>query len=203
MRNASAGVLACLFLTMCSSEKPAQSPEGAAPAETAPAPPPPGTAASPADQPDFPPQASRDWIVTPAGVGPVRFGMTVAEVRSALRDSLAALPADGSCAVVAPPGAPAGLTLMFENGRVVRADVDQPTVATDHGVMVGMSRVVVGGRYHDSVTATPHKYDPKAEYLTYTSPASADQRVVFEVSGGVQRFRAGVLPAVEYVERCG
>lgn len=204
MSRASGSALACLFLAMCSTEKPPQPPEAAAPADTA-ASPVVGTGASPADLPDFPREASRDWIVTPGGVGPIRFGMTAAEARSALGDSLSTLPADGSCAVVTPSGAPAGLTLMFENGRVVRADVDKPTIATDHGAMVGMSGVVVRGRYHDSVTVTPHKYDPKGEYLTYvpTGPAESQLRVVFEVSDGVQRLRAGMIPAVEYVERCG
>ena len=173
-----------VYLTMCGSEKPAP---------------------SPAPGPRLPAVASKEWIVSPRGVGPVQFGMTAVEARRVLGDSLAGLPADGGCAVLAPAGAPAGLTLMFENGRVVRADVDRRTVATDHGAMVGMSGAVIRELYRDSVVFTPHKYDPKGQYITIT-PGGADEsqfRVVFEIDSMVLRFHAGILPAVEYVERCG
>lgn len=191
-------VACCMFLTKCSSGKPdAQPPASAAPN---PAPPAAGPPAS------IPMNASKEWIVTPRGIGAVQFGMTVAGARRALGDSLASAPADGGCAVVVPAGAPAGLTLMVENGRVVRADVDAKTVATDHGAMVDMSEVVIRERYGDSVVVSPHKYDPKGRYLTFApkGPGDSEFRVVFETNGiRVIRFHAGMLPAAEYVERCG
>jgi hypothetical protein len=175
--------IACGVLTACTSQK--QEPE----------PPPPAEA-----------QAPGSWTVTPAGVGPVRFGMTVANARAALRDSLAGVPADGSCVLVAPPGTPAGVTLMVENGQVVRADVESETIATDHGARVGHSEVVVKERYGDSLVSTPHKYDEKGRYLTFVPPGpdGSRLRVIFETDGiRVKSYRAGILPAVEYVERCG
>ena len=131
----------------------------------------------------------------------MQFGMTAVEARRVLGDSLAGLPADGGCAVLAPAGAPAGLTLMFENGRVVRADVDRRTVATDHGAMVGMSGAVIRELYRDSVMFTPHKYDPTGHYFT-VYPRSP-RRVVFETDGRVMKsYRIGKVPEIGYVEGC-
>ena len=51
----------------------------------------------------------------------------------------------------------------------------------------------------------PHKYVEGGRYLVYLSPQRADSglRIVFETDGSVvTRFRAGVLPAVAYVEGC-
>ena len=56
------------------------------------------------------------------------------------------------------------------------------------------------------MTATPHKYLPGGEYLTVRSASPADslRRMVFETENGrVTHFRAGRVPEVEWVERCG
>jgi hypothetical protein len=191
MTRVPAGVIAgALLLTMCTAEKPQPVPPSAVP----PAAPAPG-AGSPAE-----------WAVTPRGVGPVRFGMSVAEARVALGDSLANVPADGSCAMVTPAGVPAGVAFMIEGGQVVRVDVTAESVATDRGAKVGHSEVVVQERYGDSLVSGPHKYDPKGKYLTFVPPAADDARfrLIFETDGiRVRSYRAGIQPAVEYVERCG
>lgn len=203
MLRAFGSALGCgLLLTMCSSGQPDAQPPASAVPSLAPAPP---KAPSPAPHPSFPGKASKEWIVSPRGVGPVQFGMSVADARRALGDVLSSVPADGGCVLIEPAGAPAGLTLMIENGRVVRADVDSETVATDHGAMVGMSGLVIRELYGDSVVFTPHKYDPRAQYITFApkGPGESQFRVVFETRGRVLRFHAGVLPAAAYVERCG
>lgn len=178
------GMLGCgLLLTTCTSEK-----------------------REPAPQPPAAADASGSWIVTPRGTGPVQFGMPVVEARAALRDSLAKVPTDGSCILVAPPGTPAGVTVMVENGQVVRVDVESEAIATDHGAKVGHSEAVVKERYGDSLVSTPHKYDEKGRYLTFVPPGPDGSRfrVIFETDGiRVKSYRAGILPAVEYVERCG
>jgi hypothetical protein len=193
MMRALGSALACaLLLPMCASEK-------------APVPPATPTAVPPA-VPALSPGNSGAWIVAPQGVGPVRFGMTIADARAAVGDPLANVPADGSCYLVTPARTPGGVTFMVENGRVVRVDVETHAVATDHGATVGHSEVVVKERYGDSLVVTPHKYDPKGRYLTFVPPGPDGSRfrVVFETNGiRVTSYRAGILPAVEYVERCG
>ena len=198
MNRVWSGALAgSLLLAMCKSEKPEPVPS-AVPAPTV-------GSSVPQDSPPGP-GAPGSWTVTPRSVGPIRFGMTVASARAALRDSLAGVPEDGSCVMVTPTGAPAGVTLMVEKGQVVRVDVDSGNVVTDHGARVGYSDVVVKERYGDSLVVTPHKYDEKSRYLTFVPPGpdGSQFRVIFESNGiRVTTFRAGIRPAVEYVERCG
>ena len=153
------------------------SPVAAAPARTAPA----DTAMSAAG-----------WAVTPRSAGPVRFGVT---------------PADGGddCHYTVPAGAPIGLRFMAESSRVVRVDVDSAGPATDRGARVGMTEAEIARLYPAGLRTMPHKYVSGGHYLVFT-PAGADSafRIVFETDGRrVTTYRAGVEPAVEYVERCG
>lgn len=174
-----------LLLTMCSSDR---------------------QAPGPAEDPGSGSGETSGWIVTPRGVGPAKFGMGLAEARVALRDSLAGVPADQSCVLLAPSNAPAGLRFMIEAGRLVRVDIDSGPVATVQGARVGMTETEVQSLFGNRLLVTPHKYDPGGKYLIHvpSGPDSAVYRIIFETdSGRVRRYRAGIEPAVEYVERCG
>lgn len=155
----------------------------------------PPSAAGPADR----------WTIRSDGVGAVTFGMSLAEARAALGESLSGAPSDGSCGFVVPPGAPAGVRFMVEQGKVVRVDVDSSGVRTQAGTEVGMSEGDVRGRYATALRVQPHKYHPKGRYLVVqgTAPADSARRLIFETDGErVVRYRAGITPAVEYVEGC-
>ena len=60
--------------------------------------------------------------------------------------------------------------------------------------------------YPDSLEVQPHKYDARGHYLIVVPRAPADSlyRLIFETDslGRVRRYRAGLRPAVEYVEGC-
>jgi hypothetical protein len=144
------------------------------------------------------------WSVTPEAAGPVQFGMTATEASNAVGAAPGnTAPADSACSYWLPKGAPAGLRLMMENGIVVRADVDSAGVTTVGGLRVGSpveSVVVVLG---PSLQVSPHKYQWEVgwRYLTFSDDST--HRLVFEVDSHVVRsLRAGLLPAVEYVEGC-
>ena len=153
-----------------------------------------------------PPEAETEpWTVGFDGVGPVRFGMSLAAARAALRDSLIVAPPGGECGFAAPGGAPFGVRFMVEQGRIVRVDVDSSGVRTAAGAEVGMSEADVRSRYPVGLRVLPHKYDPKGRYLVLqgTVPADSARRLIFETDGRrVVRYRAGITPAVEYVEGC-
>jgi hypothetical protein len=131
------------------------------------------------------------WAVGPRAAGPVRFGVTPAEGGDA-------------CHYTVPAGAPAGLRFMAESGRVVRADVDSVGPATDRGARVGMTEAEIARLYPEGLHTMPHKYLSGGHYLVFTPPgADSGFRVVFETDGRrVTSYRAGIEPAVEYVERC-
>jgi len=160
-----------------------------------------GDSAAPA-----PPEAEAEpWTIRVDGVGPIRFGMALADARAALGDSLIVTPPGGECGFTAPRGAPAGVRFMVEQGKIVRVDVDSSGVRTAAGAEVGMSEADVRGRYPVGLQVQPHKYDPKGRYLVLqgTQPADSARRLIFETDGQrVVRYRAGITPAVQYVEGC-
>jgi hypothetical protein len=149
--------------------------------------------------------ASSAWTVTPSGIGPIRVGMSAADLQRVAGDIT--LPAnDAECAYVRPPAAPAGVVVMLARGQVARVDIDSAGVQSDAGVAVGDSTSRVSQAYAGRVTVTPHKYLQSGQYLTVRSPSPQDStlRIVFEAdSGHVKRFRSGRIPEVEWVERCG
>ncbi len=153
-----------------------------------------------------PPEAEAEpWTIRLDGVGAVRFGMPLAQARAALGDSLIVAPPGGECGFAVPRGAPAGVRFMVEQGKVVRVDVDSSGVRTAAGAEVGMSEADVRDRYPVGLRVQSHKYNPKGRYLVVqgTEPADSARRLIFETDGQrVVRYRAGVTPAVEYVEGC-
>ncbi|MGH7628226.1 MAG: lectin [Gemmatimonadales bacterium] len=148
--------------------------------------------------------AAPDWTVRRDGVGPLRYGMPVAEARAALGDTLGDPPPTDRCVSFVPAAVPVGLRLMLENGNLVRVDVDSAGIRTTAGAEVGMSEAEIRARYPSGLEQRPHKYDTAGRYLIYRAPADSSQRVVFEMNEQrVLRYHAGLMPAVEYVEGCG
>jgi len=145
------------------------------------------------------------WTVTPSGIGPIRVGMTVEDLKRVGGD--VNVPAgNADCAYVRPPSAPAGVSVMLAHGEVTRIDVESSGVQSDAGIVVGDSASRVSQVYAGRVTTTPHKYIEGGQYLTVRSPSPQDSalRIVFEIEAGrVTRFRSGRLPEVAWVERCG
>src|SRR5215471_12144968 len=65
--------------------------------------------------------ASTAWVVTPDGVGAIRIGMTVDELRRAAGE----LPGSNDatdCSYVRPASAPLGVSVMLARGQVARVD---------------------------------------------------------------------------------
>jgi hypothetical protein len=146
------------------------------------------------------------WTVTPSGIGRVRVGMTVDELRLVAGDI--ATPAGGvpACAYVRPASVPRGVAVMLAGGRVARVDVDSAGVRSDAGVAVGDTSASVMQAYAARVTTMPHKYVRGGEYLIVrpSSPSDSTLRIVFESEAGrITRYRSGRVPEVEWVERCG
>ena len=145
------------------------------------------------------------WTVTPDGIGSIRVGMNLDELRRVAGD-VTVPNAGAECSYVHPPAAPPGVLIMLARGQVARVDVDSGGVKSDEGIAVGDSAARVTAAYAGRVTTTPHKYVPGGQYLSAkpTSPQDSSRRIVFETENGrVTRFRSGRLPEVEWVERCG
>ena len=139
-------------------------------------------------------------LLSAEGIGAVRFGITLAQIEQALGAS-AVLPQsfDPACSMVRLPGLPR-LRFMVENGVVTRADAEAG-VASAVGA-IGDTLAQVRGA-HPEARISPHKYDPGGHYLSFPS-ADGRAAIILEAAGGkVTGMRAGLQPAVAYVETCG
>lgn len=147
------------------------------------------------------------WHVTPAGFGPVRIGMTQSQVKDALGSDLLSEPVAGEisldCVETSPRGW-AGLEFMFENGRMTRMTIRDPSrLTTPRGIGAGTSELEVRRAYSPTLKTEPHHYENSpAKYLTYWTSRNL-RGVRFEIgsTGRVEVIHAG-SSSIEYVEGC-
>jgi len=179
----------------------------------------PAPAADPAPVAEAPaPTPAATEALTSQGWGPVKIGMTKAEVIAALgpdaNPDAVGGPDPDSCEEFRPANAPEGLFVMIEAGKVARLSIiEMATVKTDKGIGLGDTADAVKAAYGASAVATPHKYQDKpAEYITvwdggprkedYVQDETA-RGLVYEIdgTGKVGMIHAGG-PAIQYVEGC-
>jgi hypothetical protein len=138
---------------------------------------------------------SAAWVVTDSGIGPIAVGMTAAAIAPHI-EKLGELQ---GCVYAKAPAAP-GLLIMLFAGKVVRVDVIEPGLATAAGARVGDTEARIRELYAGRVSVEPHKYTD-GHYLVVDS--ASNRRLVFETDGTrVTRYRAGVVPQVDWVEGC-
>lgn len=195
---------AVLALAACGAPDP-DAPDAAAPAATAPDPTPPPTA------------AAGDPVLTAEGWGPLRIGMTRAEVVAALGEDAnpdaVGGPDPASCDEFRPERAPDGLLVMIERDRLTRISaIRDADLKTDRSFGIGDNADGIAAAYGAQARREPHKYEPApAEYITVWSRGGGDGYVenpdarglVYEIGqdGTVKAIRAGG-PSIQYVEGC-
>lgn len=158
-------------------------------------------------------------VLTAEGFGPLRIGMTLAEVNQALGpDSdpeAVGGPDPDSCDQFRPERAPAGMLVMIEDRRLTSISlIDDAAVRTDRGLGIGDTAAAVTAVYGTAVQRERHKYqDPPAAYLTVwtrggpgvsdgvSDPAARGIRYEVGANGRVESIHAGG-PSIQYVEGC-
>lgn len=147
--------------------------------------------------------ATETWIVRETGVGPVKIGMTLAQLNAALHEKFA-LPEDKEdqgCFYVTPNGHD-HIAFMIGGRKLVRIDVDAPGIATSSGIQVGDSEADARQVYGSRMQVTPHKYVDMGHYLTVRS-TDGHYGIRFETDNSkVTRYYAGTYEAIQYVEGC-
>lgn len=187
---------AVLMLAACGAPEPEQTPE------PAPAPAPPAPAAD---------------VLTAQGFGPLRIGMTRAEVETALgadsNPGAVGGPDPASCDIFHPVRAPQGMMVMVEDGVLTSIWLDDgSTLKTDRGFGVGDQASAIKAAYGPTATVTPHKYAAApAEYVTTWSvggapgyvqnPAARGVAYHIGTDGRAEHVAAGG-PSIQYVEGC-
>lgn len=200
IRLAALGSAAVLVLAGC----------GAPPPEPADAPAEPAGPASPVE-PGAPVSAAMK--LTAQGYGPLRIGMTVAEIEAAMGadadPEAVGGPDPASCDMFRPARAPEGLLVMIENGVLTSVWVSRnASVETDRALNVGDPAAEVKRVYGAAAVVEPHKYQPApAEYITvWTTPDRQGPNargLTYEIGadGRVESI-AGGGPSILYVEGC-
>ena len=151
--------------------------------------------------------AAASWVLTPDGWGPVRIGMTEAQVERALRVRLHGEPLESrdenACVEMDSARFP-DVVFMFEDKKLSRISLwEKSTITTSRGIGLGSSADQVRRAYGRALIASPHIYESApAEYLTYWV-VKGKRGVRFETDGErrVQAIHAGAS-AIEYVEGC-
>lgn len=147
-----------------------------------------------------PPTLDDSSAVSTAGLGPVEFGMTVAEAERAAGSRL--VPTEGSADAPCWTGAfeegPLGLTLLVADGEVRRLDVTDGVLATVSGAGIGDTADQLRELFGANLEDAPDPDGSGAALIYVPSDESdAGTRIIFTVEDGtVTALRAGQLPEV-------
>ena len=159
------------------------------------------SAAAPAPPSDENPPAG-DWQVTYTGIGSIRAGMGLDELKIVTRGQYRIPDKLEECDYVRPTTGHKGVALMIVKGEVARVDITDGTTATVEGAKIGDTEDRIKSLYGDRVKVMPHKYTD-GHYLVVAPSATSNNRIVFETDGSkVVNYRAGREPEVEFVEGC-
>ena len=142
--------------------------------------------------------------VTLHGIGDLRIGMSLAELRQRGARQEDNPLEEGDCSYWHLPDRQ-GLAFMVVGGRVVRIDIDNPDYRTGSGAHIGMSEAQVRALYGSAMRVEPHPYTgPEGHYLVYRA-RSEPFGMIFETSyvdGRAERFRVGLWDYVQLIEGC-
>jgi hypothetical protein len=150
--------------------------------------------------------------LTAEGWGPLRIGMSRAEVVAAAGDdanpNAVGGPEPGQCDEFRPARTPQGLLVMIESDTLTRISVsDNRGITTPNGLHVGDSAATVLRAYGARAEVMPHKYvEAPARYITVwenSQPGKARRGIRFEIDATekVELIHAG-SESIQYVEGC-
>ena len=127
------------------------------------------------------------------GIGPLRFGMSAAQMRKAWGVALYGEPQANdprACYYLSPRKDDPGLLFMVENDRFVRIDVRAAGKTAPGGGRVGMRAQQIDQLYAGQLQAMPGKYDPATHVLSVTAPHDKHAKLVFETDASGVVFPA-------------
>jgi hypothetical protein len=142
------------------------------------------------------------WTVRSNGIGPVKIGMTLAQLSETLRQKLSEEESGTEGCFYIQARGHDHIAFMIIDGRLARIDVDASGIFTTSGLQVGDSEAHVRNFYGAKMKVTEHQYVDTGHYLTIRSD---DPRygMRFETDKGkITIFYAGTYHAIQYVEGC-
>lgn len=156
----------------------------------------------------LPPRSVLDAMPDFDGIGPMHFGMDVAQMRRAW-----GLPLHGhapvadprACFYLLPGNDDPGLKFMVDAGRFARIDVATAGKTAPGGGRVGMPAGRIEELYPGRIAALPDKDNPDARIFGVSSAQHPHARLIFSIdaAGRVAAWRIGVTPQVDHSGGCG
>jgi hypothetical protein len=144
------------------------------------------------------------WVVRYNGVGPIKIGMSLAQLNTAL-DEKFTMPKskDEQGCFYVDTAKHAHVAFMIVDGRLARIDVSGAGVPTTEGIQVGDSEERARQVYGAKLKVEPHAYTrPEGHYLT-TRSSDGRYGIRFETDKGkITTFYAGRFDAIQYIEGC-
>lgn len=138
-------------------------------------------------------------VLSPDGYGKIHFGERLDQAERRLGQRATPRPPDPACSMVGFKRYPQ-VRFMVEQGVITRADA-KTVVRNSAGITARMS-AKDALRHALTLRSELHKYDKNGQYLVL--PKGEDKALIFEASKGtLTKMRAGIKPAVDYVETCG
>jgi hypothetical protein len=143
------------------------------------------------------------WRVGLWKVGPIRYGMSVAEASAAVGESLLVLansdsPPCASC--ILPKSAPPGLYLTVMGGQIARVDVVAPGIPTTDGVEVGSTIEQLKRLYSDTME-TAASLGGELEFWLWSKDVERRRLIIFVTDGHrIVSYRAGYSGAAQVEE---
>ncbi|WP_020167887.1 MULTISPECIES: hypothetical protein [Methylotenera] len=148
-------------------------------------------------------------VINFEGFGPAKFGDNEESVRISWGRPLnASKPAVGAtCYYLYLDPKPENhqeIAFMFEDGKFVRYDVDDPKWVAPGNIVVGDTMAKVLQAHAGHIQNQPHKYIEGAHTLVVTPLEKSNASLIFETDANniVINWRIGVSPQVYYVEGC-
>jgi hypothetical protein len=136
--------------------------------------------------------------LTPGGLGPVKVGMTEAEVEAAIGHKIKVnyFP-ESDCGSAKLRGK---VFALFTGPEVARVSLGGSGFTTKSGLRVGETEAAIRAVYGRKAKRSPHAYDMDGHYFKVTR---GHRRLVFETDGElITQIHGGRIPEVDYVEGC-
>ncbi len=149
--------------------------------------------------PPVKPAKPKNLVLSAGAVGPVTFGIPLAQVEEKLGQAMRLDEADNpECSYVSFKALPK-VQFMVEKGLITRADVEKE-IANTHGIRVGDTVELFKQKLPDAKTE-PHAYVQGGH--KFTVPGAGKAAMVMESDGKIiTSIRAGLEPSVSYSEGC-
>lgn len=153
------------------------------------------------------PEHAMAMTVNSTGFDGVRYGMSLQEGSSALGEEIRVMENPGyddNCSYAVAENMAPGAQFMIIKGSIMRIDVlENSNIRTAEGAGIGSSESDLMRIYGDSIVKQDNPY--RGYDMTYTETISPGvvSKIVFSTDGRtVQVYRAGIVPAVDYIEGC-